>query len=168
MHATTETGRRIHEDHDRTIAMLNRLEAHLRDAETRGIPPMDDPAVRALVADLDALLDRELGPHFDFEEQAVFPLLAERGAHELVQHLSDEHTAMRPVGRRLQRYCALALADGFDEDSYGAFVHFAWDMVERLERHLQVEETALLGAVEAMLAQAPELDRALAQSYARC
>ncbi|WP_029011212.1 hemerythrin domain-containing protein [Azospirillum halopraeferens] len=166
MHATTETGRRIHEDHDRTIAMLNRLEEHLRDAETFGIPTLgpDTPA-RSLVADLDALLDRELGPHFDFEERAVFPLLAERGAHELVQHLTDEHEAMRPVGRRLQRYCALALSEGFDEESFGAFLHFAEDLVERLERHLQVEETALLMAVETMLADAPDLDRALAAGY---
>ncbi|MGQ9367242.1 hemerythrin domain-containing protein [Azospirillum sp. ST 5-10] len=165
MHASTETGRHIHDDHDRTIAMINRLDAHIEAAEERGIPSLDDPEVRALVADLDALLDRELGPHFDFEERAVFPLLAERGAHDLVQHLGDEHAAMRPIGRRLQRYCALALAEGFDADSYGAFVHLAADMVGRLERHLQVEETALLGAVEAMLADAPELDRTLARTY---
>ncbi|HYG90299.1 MAG TPA: hemerythrin domain-containing protein [Azospirillum sp.] len=165
MQAISETGRLVHEDHDRTAAILNRLETHLEQAETRGIPSLDDAEVRRLVADLNTELDTELSTHFDFEEQALFPLIADSGGHELVQHLLNEHEAMRPVGRRLQRYCALALKEGFDEDSYGAFVHFGWDILERLERHLQVEETSLLLAVEALMLNNPDLDARIARSY---
>lgn len=165
MHSNTQTGRLVHGDHDRTVAMLNRLEAHLHAAETRGIPPMDDPEVRALVADLSAMLEHELGTHYDFEEEAVFPLVAQGGAYELTRLLTDEHEAMRPIGRRLQRYCALALAEGFDEESYGAFVHFGWDLSDRLTRHLQTEEGNLLPALEILLLENPDLDEALAQGY---
>jgi len=165
MHATTKTGRLVHDDHDRTTELLNRLEAHLKQAETRGIPPIADPEVRTLVGDLNGLLEHELGPHFDFEEQQLFPLVAEAGGHEMVQHLWDEHVAMRPVGRRLQRYCALALAEGFDEESYGAFVHFGWDLLEKLEHHLQVEETSFLMAVEALMLANPDIDERIAGTY---
>lgn len=164
MKATSRTGRLVTDDHDRTAAILNRLEAHLEQAEARGIPALDDE-VRQLVADLDTELDSELTRHFAFEERALFPLIADAGGHELVQHLLNEHEAMRPVGRRLQRYCALALRDGFDEDSYAAFVLFGWDMVERLERHLQVEETSFLLAVEALMLNNPDLDAGIAASY---
>lgn len=164
MQAISQTGRLINEDHDRTAAILNRLEAHLEQAEARGIPPLDEE-VRALVADLNTELETELTTHFDFEERALFPLIADAGGHELVQHLFNEHEAMRPIGRRLQRYCALALRDGFDEDSYAAFVHFGWDILERLERHLQVEETAFLLAVEALMLNNPDLDATIAAGY---
>lgn len=167
MHAATQTGRLLHADHDRTADMLNRLEAHLEQAEARGIPDLaEDAGVRALVADLNLLLEEELGHHFDFEEQALFPLVAAGGAYELVTTLSNEHEAMRAVGRRLQRYCALALRDGFDEDGYAAFVHFGWDITEKLERHLQVEETVFLEAVDTLLLAAPEEDARLARAYA--
>ena len=169
MQAISQTGRLINEDHDRTAAILNRLEAHLEQAEARGIPALDgsapDGEVRALVADLNGELETELSTHFDFEEQVLFPLIADSGGHEMVQHLLNEHEAMRPIGRRLQRYCALALRDGFDEDSYGAFVHFGWDILERLERHLQIEETSFLLAVEALMLNNPDLDAKIAASY---
>lgn len=164
MKAISQTGRLIADDHDRTAAILNRLEAHLEQAETRGIPALEGE-VRTLVTDLNAELETELGAHFDFEEQALFPLIAGSGGHEMVQHLADEHEAMRPIGRRLQRYCALALMDGFDEDSYGAFVHFGWDILDRLERHLQVEETSFLMAVEALMLNNPDLDAKVAAAY---
>ena len=164
MQAISQTGRLINQDHDRTAAILNRLEAHLEQAETRGIPPLD-AEVRALVADLNTELETELTTHFDVEEQVLFPLIANSGGHELVQHLFNEHEAMRPIGRRLQRYCALALRDGFDEDSYGAFVHFGWDLLERLERHLQIEETSFLLAVEALMLNNPDVDAKIAASY---
>lgn len=164
MQAISQTGRLINQDHDRTAAILNRLEAHLEQAETRGIPPLDDE-VRALVADLNTELETELTTHFDFEEQVLFPLILDAGGHEMVQHLINEHEAMRPIGRRLQRYCALALRDGFDEDSYGPFVHFGWDLLERLERHLQIEETSFLLAVEALMLNNPDLDARIAGIY---
>jgi hemerythrin-like domain-containing protein len=164
MQAISQTGRLINEDHDRTAAILNRLEAHLEQAEARGIPELDD-AVRALVADLNGELETELSTHFDFEERVLFPMIADSGGHEMVQHLLNEHETMRPIGRRLQRYCALALRDGFDEDSYATFVHFGWDIVERLERHLQIEETSFLLAVEALMLNNPDLDAKIAASY---
>ncbi|HYH38866.1 MAG TPA: hemerythrin domain-containing protein [Azospirillum sp.] len=164
MQAISQTGRLINEDHDRTAALLNRLEAHLEQAEARGIPTLDGE-VRALVSDLNTELESELGAHFDFEEGVLFPLIADSGGHEMVQHLFNEHETMRPIGRRLQRYCALALRDGFDEDSYAAFVHFGWDILDRLERHLQIEETSFLLAIEALMLNNPDLDMKIAESY---
>lgn len=166
MHAATRTGRLLHADHDRTMDLINRLEAHLVTAEQVGIPSLEAGSTdRILVVDLDAMLDDELGRHFSFEEQGLFPLVANAGAYELVATLVGEHEAMRAIGRRLQRYCALALEQGFDEDAYAAFVHFGWDFVERMERHLQTEETALLEAVDTLLLAAPDIDLTLAAGY---
>lgn len=167
MHAATRTGRLLHADHDHTVNLINRLEEHLAQAEQVGIPSLTPggPA-HTLVTDLNAMLDDELGRHFDFEEQGLFPLVASAGAYDLVATLTGEHEAMRAIGRRLQRYCALALGDGFDEDGYAAFVHFGWDFVERMERHLQTEETVLLEAVDTLLLAAPAIDASLADSYA--
>lgn len=167
MHAATRTGRLLHADHDRTVDLINRLESHLSAAEQQGIPTLEEGSpARALVADLNAMLDDELGRHFDFEEQGLFPLVANAGAFDLVSTLTGEHEAMRAIGRRLQRYCLLALAGGFDDDAYEAFVHFGWDFVERMERHLQTEETVLLEAVDTLLLAAPAIDASLADSYA--
>ncbi len=165
MQALSQTGRLVHQDHERTTAILNRLETHLEQAESRGVPSLDDIPTRQLVIDLNTEVASELNAHFDAEERLLFPLIADAGGHELVQHLTAEHEAMRPISRRLHQYCALALRDGFDAESYGAFVHFGQNLLERLERHLQVEETSLLLSIEALMLDNPALDSRIAALY---
>lgn len=160
MHAKTETGRLLHDDHARTIDMLNRLEDFLERTEGAEAPPRADVDASALINALHRFLRDEIDQHFDFEEQKVFPVLEQTGAHELTAILTSEHAAMRLLAKRLRHLCALAVREGFDADSWLVFRFLSENLSERMFLHLQQEETALLGIVESALS--PETDRLIA------
>ena len=164
MHATSETGRLLHDDHRRMLAMMDRVEAFL--VRYREPPPLArDEAARAFLADFEAALAADIEGHFAFEEAFLFPLLAVAGAHALAEALTADHDALRSLGRRLRQTCRAALADGFDPEDWAVFTVFAGEFVRRQEAHLETEEIALLGPVDALLS--PEEDRRLAALFPR-
>lgn len=160
MHTETETGRLLHDDHARTIGMLNRLEDFLERTDGVEAVPETDGDARALINALYRFLCDEIDQHFDFEEQKVFPVLAQAEAHELTAILTSEHAAMRLLAKRLRHLCALAVREGFDADSWPVFRFLSEDLSERMFLHLQQEETVLLRIVESTLS--PETDRLIA------
>lgn len=160
MHAKTETGRLLHDDHARTIDILNRLEDFLERTDGTETVPGTDGDAATLINALHRFLCDEIDQHFDFEEQKVFPVLAQAGAHELAAILTGEHAAMRLLAKRLQHLCVLTIQKGFDADSWLVFRFLSENLSERMFFHLQQEETALLGIVESTLS--PETDRLIA------
>lgn len=162
MHAVTETGHLLHEDHRRAIDILNCVEAFLK--ETSELQPAStaSPNVRRLLNDL-RWLTGHLPPHFMFEERAIFPILEAGGADALTSALRQDHDVLRLLARRVGALCDLAIRDGFDAEAWPAFHAFAGDLAHILFMHLQTEETTMLEAVESALDR--EADRALAESY---
>jgi hemerythrin-like domain-containing protein len=162
MHASTETGRLLHADHHRTIDLVNRVEAFVAETSDEIVAAVA-PAVRALLEDMHQFLAEELEPHFEFEEQAVFPIVRAGGAYALAAALVEEHAAIRPLARRVRAVCARALQEGFDPETWPVFRVFAKVLADRMVLHLQKEETTLLQAIDAALGA--DGDRRLAKVY---
>jgi iron-sulfur cluster repair protein YtfE (RIC family) len=159
--ARTATARLLHDDHRRMLGMIERVESFLaRHGEDRAPDLVRDAEARALLAALDGELGRDVDGHFVFEEQALFPLLAAAGAHELPVALAAEHDAMRGLARRLRQICQAALRDGFEPEDWTLFRLFVTDLIDRQVAHLETEEIALLHLVDELLS--PEQDRELA------
>ncbi|MBP2316341.1 hemerythrin domain-containing protein [Azospirillum soli] len=162
MHTESQTGQLLHDDHHRTIDLLNTFEACIERTTEDHIPPLG-PEDRALLATLGTELGQSLERHFMLEEEFLFPPIAAAGAYEMTADLLADHETLRPLAQRLARLCALALREGFDEESWPVFRHFGRELIDGLVLHIQKEETALLGAVDAVLT--PAQDATLAQAY---
>lgn len=164
MHTDSRTGQLLHDDHHRAIDLLNAFEAYLERTTEDDIPPLD-PDARALLAALGKELGQDLERHFILEEQYLFPPIAAAGAYEMTADLSADHETLRPLVRRIARLCALALREGFDEESWPVFRHFGHQLIDSLVLHIQKEETALLSAVDAVLTPAQDVTLARAYSH---
>jgi hemerythrin-like domain-containing protein len=162
MHSRTATGRLLHEDHQRMLTMMDRIEAFLA---AYAAPPLvaEDAAARGFLDDFEAALAHDIEAHFVFEEEVLFPLVAAAGAHELPVALTADHDALRRLGRRLRQICRAALEGGFDPEDWTVFATFTAELVARQQAHLETEEIALLQLVDHLLA--PEEDRRLAALF---
>lgn len=139
--------RRLHEEHEATLALWGRVEASL----SAGKPD------QGLLQSAAASLAHELGHHFLFEERELFPRLAAAGEGDIGDLLREEHEVIREAG---QRFIGLVR-----EDYAGSQTRVAGlELAERLFSHVQKEEMSLLPAIEDLLdAQA---DEELAMQYA--
>ncbi|WP_042703348.1 hemerythrin domain-containing protein [Azospirillum sp. B506] len=156
MHTDSLTGRLLHDDHHRVMDLLDRLDTLFGRHGGDSLPVLTAEE-RNIVVDLAAELDGPLESHFAAAE-ALFPVLASAGGHEWTADLLEDHEHMRPIARRLGRFCALALREGFDRDSWPVLRSFGEELVRVLVLHIQKEETTLVPATDALLSA--EEDRA--------
>ena len=114
--------------------------------------------------ELIAALDIEIGPHFAFEEESIFPLLAEAGDREMGTYLIEEHQAILPLARKLVDLAKNARAAGFAAHTWAQFHATGAELIERLVSHVQKEEMGLLPALDDLLDD--EADGRLALEFA--
>ncbi len=137
--------RRLHEEHQTTLVLWGRLEASLAAGRL-------DASLLKSAADA---LGGEIGRHFAFEEQSLFPRLVAGGEADLAELLSEEHAAIRDAAAR---FIAIAL-----EDPPNARVRpIALELAERLVAHVQKEEMALLPVLDDLLDEDTDLELQLA------
>ena len=86
-----QTGRRLHEDHEATLALWNRFE---QTAGARAGSELADLARSCAVA-----LAHEISRHFAFEEEELFPRLAEAGEGDIAELLTEEHVVIRSAAQ---------------------------------------------------------------------
>jgi hemerythrin-like domain-containing protein len=139
----------LHEEHSATIELMERLEAMIPRKT-----PLD--AGNPLLRDLVAAIENDTIRHFDFEEQHLFPLLASVGDQLIGDHLTEEHSFMRPVAQRLEALCRAAQTSGFDAESWAQFQRVGAEFVQRMLIHVQKEEMALLPLVDGTMDSATE------------
>ncbi|HXP30276.1 MAG TPA: hemerythrin domain-containing protein [Stellaceae bacterium] len=156
--------RALHEDHAATMALLLRLEALLgRHAMDR--PPEHTNADTArFVKELIRAVDAEIGPHFAFEEEVVFPLLAEAGEREMGEVLVGEHRVILPLAQRLAELARLARDTGFAVDLWAEFHEVGAALARLLSSHILKEDMGLLPALDDVLDD--ETDGRLAVEFA--
>jgi hemerythrin-like domain-containing protein len=140
MQFTTQVSRRLHEEHEATLALWARVQR-----DPLGI------AREALAA-----LKGEIGRHFEFEERSLFPLLAEAGQGDLGDMLSEEHVVIREAASRAEA----ALAAGRQDAARIVMLELA----EEILSHAQKEEVSLLPAIDDLLDA--EADENLTLEYA--
>jgi hemerythrin-like domain-containing protein len=148
MEFSRRISRRLHEEHDATLALWGRLEASLAAGRHDA----------ALLKSAAAALERELDRHFRFEEDELFPRLAEAGEGDIGELLREEHETIRSAGRR---FIAL-VAQEADQKEIRVL---GLEIAERLVGHVQKEEMALLPALEDFIDE--ETDRELDSDYAQ-
>lgn len=147
MSFTTQVSRRLHEEHDATLALWGRV-------QRVALQPGTD--ARVLLAQALAALENEIGRHFEFEEQALFPRLAAAGERDIGELLTEEHVVIREAAARMKS----ALAG----ERFDAARTIALELSELILGHVDKEEKALLPAVDDALDEAT--DAALSMEYA--
>lgn len=148
--------RRLHEEHEATLALWGRLEQVLA---TRGSKPPTEADLR-LMRDCAAQIADEVTRHFAFEESELFPLLAASGEGDIAELLAEEHATIRSAARRFGEL-----------NQPGQDLAACWpelrmlglELAERLIGHVQKEEMSLLPSLEDLLDE--QTDRELAGSY---
>lgn len=134
MNFSSQVSRRLHEEHDAVIALWGRVQRALA---------LPGAKAEALTREALAALDGEIGRHFDFEEQALFPRLADHGQGDIGELLTEEHAVIRAAAARARA----AIAASRPEEARIAMLELA----ELIVSHAQKEEFSLLPAVDDLL-----------------
>ena len=154
---SSQVSRMLDDEHAANVALLCQLQlATSRCASF-------DAAHRPLMAQVARLLDQEVGRHFGFEEEQLFPRLRESGDGGLAELLQEEHESIRAVGRDLLPLARAAAGGTIDEAGWDRLRPLALALAERLTAHIDKETQALLPLVDDLLEE--ETDRELAFAY---
>jgi hemerythrin-like domain-containing protein len=133
--------RTLHDEHQATIALMERLERAIIRRKPMNVADAEDAR---LLRDLVSAIDADTMRHFDFEETQLFTLLESVGDQLIGDHLTEEHDAMRPLGKALAAQAQAAVSSGFDAGSWKEFSRAGAEFVQRMVVHVQKEEMALL------------------------
>ena len=148
MSFTNRISQTLHDEHRATIALMERLEQLIARHRRSGIPDVSDAGTRQLLSDIVTGVEAEVDRHFDFEENHLFTYLAAIGDDAIGEHLTEEHTVMRPLGIRMATIAREAIASGFNQASWDSFRQLGAELCERMLAHIQKEEMALLPLLE--------------------
>jgi hemerythrin-like domain-containing protein len=133
----------LHQEHEANLALLQRVEAWIA-LHPRTAPEIADAAVTGLLSELGTGMAAEVQRHFDFEEHGLFVYLDAIGEHAIGAHLTEEHSILRPLVKRLAETAREAASRGFDEGTWSEFRRLSGELCERMPAHIQKEEMALL------------------------
>jgi hypothetical protein len=161
---TLNVTKALHQDHLTTLALLERLESLFGQFPAKRVPPFDDVGAKAVFGDLAKVLDNEVGSHFLFEEEHLFPRFIEVAGEGIPSMLRDEHEAIRPLARHLADLARGGLAEGFSATSWAEFHREGRQLIEREVFHVQKEEMGFLPALDQFLSN--DDDAALFGIYA--
>ena len=141
----------LHDEHVRTLGLLERLEG-VFDRWGVGHPPgIEESGLTMALDDLIGAVEGEIGSHFGFEEEALFPRVAEAGDRSLTELLEEEHRTILPLAENV---CAMARSgrrDGFPPERWRDFSRTCHELIERMIVHIQKEEVGLLPLLDDIL-----------------
>ena len=156
MSPSRQVCRCLDEEHRTLLELLGRVEQAL----VRG----KAADMAALVGPLQHHLEQEVGRHFDFEEQQLFPLMADAGDGDMATLLTEEHDHIRAVVAELAPLARSATADALAPSAASLLKQLLLELLERQVSHIQKETMALLPLLDDLLDD--ETDRRLAFEYA--
>jgi hemerythrin-like domain-containing protein len=148
MNFTNRICRMLHDEHQGTLALMERLQQLLTRHRPGSAPDAREPGVSRLLADLATTVETELGRHFAFEEDRLFTYLDSMGNQEIGVHLTGEHKIIQPIATEIAALARAAATSGFDEAKWNAFHRLGRDLCDRLLPHVEMEESALLPMLE--------------------
>lgn len=143
--------RALHEDHLKTLGLLDRFEGLLRRQGADRAPDAGDTEAMALLAEVVANMQDEVDNHFSFEEEQLFPRFSRAAEPGIPMMLQGEHEAMRGLAHRLGGLWATAREDGFAAGDWAEFHRLGRELVEREVFHIQKEEMGFLPAMDQIL-----------------
>lgn len=158
MNFQRQVSRTLHEEHLNMMGLLGKLEPVL------GRASRFDPALAPLIRQFAQALEQDIERHFRFEEESLFPLMAENGDGEMAGLLVEEHGAIREVAAEVLPLARAAGAGTIDQAGWDALRRGSAELIERQVAHIQKETMALLPSLEDLLDE--ESDRNLSFAYA--
>lgn len=153
----------LHEEHNAVLTLMQRLSACLSQQGPKFPPKKNDPSVARLLGELGSAIETEIRNHFKFEEDSLFPLLEAFGERELRDLYLEEHRVIQSLGGKTVAMARAARTEGFDAPAWASFHPVAAEFADRLTRHAESEEAALIPILGELL-DADE-DDGLAQDY---
>jgi hemerythrin-like domain-containing protein len=147
-------------EHRGNLELLGRIEQALARPQRAAA----DPDFARLAAAFARMVEQDIGRHFDFEEQQLFPRMADAGEGDIAGLLQEEHDSIREVAAEVLPLARAAAAGTLDGPGFEALRRCALELVERQVAHIQKETMALLPLLDDLLDD--ELDRSLAFEYA--
>ena len=160
---TNRISQTLHDEHGATVALMERLEQLLARGRRGSPPDKSDSNVARLLSDLAASIESEVERHFAFEEEHLFTYLEAMGDAGIGEHLTSEHQAMRPLGKRVAALARAAMANGFTPAEWDEFTRLGQELGDLMLAHVQKEEMALLPVIEDNMD--PETEARLYQDY---
>lgn len=161
----SRTASLLHDEHLRTLSMLNDLEQRItgpRKNEPIDVRGDDD---RRLVQAILAVIDNDIDRHFRFEEEVLFPTVEQEGMGDVTDLLIQEHNAIRPLAERVRTLTIAAMKQAKpDPSSWKDFRYAAMDLMNSVLFHIQKEEMSLLQQMSFFLDS--EIDSELAARHA--
>ena len=157
MELSLQTSRLLHDEHMTVRTILSRLRNVLTSYGTTKFPDAHEPTVAALMSDLELCLASSLPRHFDFEEDAVVPLLVEAGESSIVDLLNDEPREIRPLLEPLRATLREANSVGFSSANWSEARRLGIELETRLTSHIDKEETGLMSAIEDSIDEATDV-----------
>ena len=156
MSFTRQVSRLLDDEHRANLELLGRLEKALARNADAELPALAGPLVRHI--------EHEVGRHFGFEEESLFPLMADAGDDDLATLLTEEHESIRAVCEELLPLARRAAAGTLAANGLPALKRLALELTERQVGHIQKETMALLPMLDDLLDD--DADRDLAYAYA--
>ena len=158
-----QTPRMLHNEHMEEVAVMERLEGMLQKQKPNDPPTADNSETSTFLANLIACVETQANQHFVFEENHLFPRLAEYGEANIGQFLKSEHNAIRDIGDIVLAAAREGRQNGFTAESWKEFHSRSQELIEWVIGHIQKEEMALLPMVQDIISD--EEDAELAAAY---
>lgn len=162
-----QTSRALHDDHMTGLEILERVEGLLQRHRDAAPDVGENPEARRVLVDLKTMVDIELPPHFDFEEDELFPHLVGLGDGAMVELLAEEHVTLRAAWPVIADVCQKSIDGQASPEEWRKFRDVAGDFAQTLTGHIHKEEMGLLGALETMLDDAVDQDAAMTYASSR-
>ncbi|MCW8915231.1 MAG: hemerythrin domain-containing protein [Magnetovibrio sp.] len=153
----------LHDDHMKTVSMLEDLEAALKRIGRNNPPAADDADVNKMLDDLVAVMDIEITSHFRFEEEHLFPRAEQMGGGHMLMILRDEHDTIRPLAARIAELIEVPRENGFDAETWAKLYDLGLELAERETFHIQKEEMAFIPMLSQIID--PSDDEALTKTF---
>jgi hemerythrin-like domain-containing protein len=153
----------LHREHLETLAVAGELEARVDDRRAGPIN-VGDEADRAQLQALIHMAEADIGRHYRFEEEVLFPKLAAAGLGPMVEVLVMEHDSVRAIVVPLRATAEAALADGFTKATWSTFRDGVFDLINSVSFHIQKEELGVIRQLATVLGV--DADRDLGRLYA--
>ncbi len=158
-----QINRVLHEEHQKTIAYLEKLETQLLKHGPGTVPDLTTGDLATTVWQLISLVEEDLIKHFGYEEEAVFPVLQAAGDVGITHMLTEEHRTILPIGERLMELVRITRKEGANPEQWQEIRMSGLELTERLVSHIQKEEMGLLPMIETLIDE--EQDSELSNNY---
>ncbi|MBT7952841.1 MAG: hemerythrin domain-containing protein [Gammaproteobacteria bacterium] len=159
-----QISRSIHDEHQNTITYLEKLETELLKHGHDKAPDLAEGDLGSIIWQLIPLIEEEIGIHFQFEEESIFPILDTAGDSGITFLLTEEHRTILPLGERLMELARGTRNNTLDDETWSELRRLGIELIERLVSHIQKEEMGLLPMIETLIDE--EQDAELSNNYA--